>query len=478
MDLKTINKRLISGFLSLSFGQAILLGLNFFVINIFLARILPVETIGVFNIGNTFISLFTFFSDIGLAAALIQKKEITDDDLRSTFLIQEILALALTLLIWFLAPFISQYYKFDSGGLFLIRALAVSFFLTSFKVIPSILLERELKFVPLVIANIVETAFYLATLAILSIMNFSLDAFSYSTLIRGIVGVVVIYMLAPWRIGFSFSKSSLKSLLKFGVPFQINSILALLKDRLVPLIIASIIGKLAMGYIAWSQNLAFLPMLIVTNLIRLTFPTFSRLQDNEKHLRFLLERAIFLTSLISFPLIFGLLAIAPSLIEHVVTDKWKPALPLIYLFSINTFFATFSTTFTNVLNAIGKIKITLYLMIMWTILTWLLSPLLVLWYGFIGAGIASAIISATSIIPIIITKRLVKIEIIKNSYQPFVASLIMGVIVYFVSSFFTQGRISTFIVAIFGGLVYALIIYTFWQKEVIKAVKGSFDETA
>lgn len=478
MDIKTINKRLISGFLSLSFGQALLLGLNFFVINIFLARILPVETIGIFNIGNTFISLFTFFSDIGLAAALIQKKDITEEDLRSTFLIQEIIALVITIIIWFSAPYFSEFYKIGPQGLFLIRALGVSFFLTSFKVIPSILLERELKFIPLVIANIVETAFYLVTLVILSLMNHYLDAFSYSAILRSISGVIALYIFAPWKIGLSFSKSSLKSLLHFGVPFQINSTLALLKDRLVPLIIASMIGKLGMGYIAWAQNLALLPMLIVTNLIRLTFPTFSRLQDNEGHLKYMLERAIFLTSLIAFPLVFGLVSISPALVEHVVTDKWKPALPLIYLFSINTLFAVISTTFTNFLNAIGKIKITLYLMVMWTILTWILSPLFVMWYGFLGAGIATAVISITSIIPVIITQRIIKVELIKNIYQPFLASVAMSAVVYIISLFFTQGRVSTFIVAMFGGLVYALIIVIFWKEKVIRAVKGSFDEAS
>lgn len=475
MDLKVINKRLISGFLSLTFSQALLLAINFITINIVLARILPVGVIGIFNIGNTILSVFTFFSDVGLAAALIQKKDISQDDLKSTFFIQEILAIFITTILWFSVALFAPFFNLDQEGLWLIRALAISFLLTSFKVIPSVLLERQLKFVPLVTVNLVETVFYNGTLIVLSYMNFLLGAFSWAAIARSLVGVLAIYLLAPWKPGISFSKSSLKTLLEFGLPFQANNILALIKDRLVPLIIASIIGPIGVGFVTWSQNLALLPVLLVSNLIRLTFPTFSRLQNQQRLLKHFLERAVFLTSLFSFPLIFGLVSIAPSLVEHVVTDKWKPALPLIYLFSINTFWATISTTFTNFLNAIGKINITLKLMVMWTILTWILSPIMAFYYGFIGVGVASAIISFTSIIAIIITKRIVKVNLIENTYQPFLASIVASFITFIIAQQLAKDYLTTIITVILGGFIYLLLVLLFFKDRLMLAIKGVQD---
>lgn len=472
MDLQVINKRLISGFLSLTFSQAVLLAINFITINIILARILPVGVIGIFNIGNTILSIFTFFSDVGLAASLIQKKDISQDDLKSTFFIQEILAILITTILWFSASLFAHFFNLNQEGMWLIRALAISFLLTSFKVIPSVLLERQLKFVPLVMVNIAETVFYNGALIVLSNLDFGLGAFSWAAIARSLVGLAAIYSLAPWKPGISFSKSSLKGLLQFGLPFQVNNILALIKDRLVPLIIASIIGPIGVGFVTWSQNLALLPVLLVSNLIRLTFPTFSRLQDQKPLLKHFLERAVFLTSFFSFPLIFGLLSITPSLIEHIVTDKWKPALPLIYLFSINTFWATISTTFTNFLNAIGKIKTTLKLMIMWTLLTWILSPVLALFYGFIGVGVASAIISFTSIFAIIITQREVKINLIANTYQPFLASIATSLITFIVASELARDYLTTILTVILAGFIYLLLVLVFFPGKLILAIKG------
>lgn len=472
METQTIHKKLIHGFLGLTFRQTVLLGINFLTINIILARILPVEVIGIFNIGNTILSFFTYFSDIGLAAALIQKKEITKEDLKTTFLTQEILAVLITIAVWFSAEYFASIYKLDMEGVWLIRALAVSFLFTSFKVVPSVLLERDLKFAPLVWVDILESIFYNAGLILLTYMNFSINAFSISAIIRSIVGLISIYLVAPWRPLLGFSKTSMKDLLRFGAPFQLNSILALLKDRLVPLIIANIVGPLGVGFITWAQGLAFLPLMVMNILIRITFPAFSRLQDNRVGLKNALERSIFLTSLLAYPLIFGIIAISPSLIEYVVTDKWKPALPLIFLFSINSFWAILSTTFTNVLNAVGKIGITLKLMVMWTILTWVISPFMAMAYGFVGVGIASAIISFTSIIPILITKKIINVRIIPNIWQPLVASILMAGMVYFLALFLVRDYLSTIVTILLGGFIYILIVFLISQRKVVDAVKG------
>lgn len=467
MDTATLKKKIAAGFLSLAFRKAALLAINYLTINLILARILPVEVIGIFNIANSILAFFTFFSDIGLAAALIQKKDIFPEDIKTTFTVQEILALTITVIIWFSAPTLGQFYNLNNEGMWLIRALAVSFFLVTLKVIPSVLLERELKFQPLVLVEILETILFNFILILLVLNNLSIMAFSFAALARSIVGVIVIYMVAPWRVSVAFSKSSIKALLSFGLPFQANSILALLKDRLVPLIIAKMVGPLGVGYITWAQSLAFLPLEAMNIMIRVTFPAFSRLQDNSKELKKNLEDSLFLTAIFLYPMLFGLVAISPSLITHVVSSKWQPALPLIYLFSIGAFWATLSSPFTNFFNAIGKINITLKLMIMWTALEWILSPILTLFFGYLGVGMASALISVTSVIPILIIKRMIKVEIIKNIWQPILTSIVMAVVVFNIGQIFIYNLLSLVMVVLVGVLIYFGLIFLLAKKRIV-----------
>lgn len=475
MEVTNLKRKIAGGFLSLTFRKALLLGLNYLTINIVLARILPVSTIGIFNIASSVLAFFTFFGDIGLAAALIQKKEIKPEDIRTTFTIQEILAFIILSLVWIGAPQLASFYVLDQMGMWLIRSLAISFFLVSLKVIPSVLLERELKFGPLVAVEVLETIVFNLILVLLTLANFSVAAFSFAVLARGTVGVIAIFSLAPWRVRVGFSSSSVKSLLNFGLPFQANSILALLKDRLVPLVIAKMVGSVGIGYITWAQSLAFLPLEAMNIMIRVTFPAFSRLQGNSEKLGQILEDSLFVTSLVLYPMLFGLLAVAPSLIAHVVSSKWQQALPLIYLFGLAAFFATLSSPFTNFLNAIGKIKITLRLMVMWTVLEWGLSPILTIHFGFLGVGIASAIISVTSIIPIIIIKKIADIKIIKNIWKPILASLVMAIFAFFLSHIFVYNFLSLVLVILVSAAFYSGLIFSLARQRIMNYLKGFKD---
>lgn len=471
MDTRSVNKKIIHGFLTLTFRKAALLAIIFLVTNVWLARILPPSVIGIFNIANSILTFFAYFSDIGLAAAIIQKKEITTKELETTFTVQQILVLIISSVIFIGAPFFSQFYNLDYSAVWLIRALAVGFFLSSLKVLPSVLLERKLQFGPLVFAEILETAGFLLALVYLTYQNYGVNAYTFAVLVRAVLGTVTIYLIAPWRISVGISREAFKSLINFGIPFQLNSLLALLKDRLVPLVVARMVGPTGIGYITWSQNIAFLSLEVMNIMVRVMFPAFARLQHDERALKSTLERTIFLTGLLFYPILFGVLAIAPSLVAHVVSSKWGPALPLIYLFSINAFWAAISTSFTNFLTAIGKIGITLKLMVLWTILEWALVPVLTIYYGFYGVAIAQAIIAFTSIIPIIIVVRMIKINVLKQLWQPLSASIVMGILTYMIAIYFVFNFLSLLVASLIGGLIYLLIMIVLARDRILNEIR-------
>ncbi|MFH0937191.1 MAG: oligosaccharide flippase family protein [Candidatus Daviesbacteria bacterium] len=467
LSITEIKKRILSSFMSLTARQIALRAISFITLNIVLARILPVETLGIFNIATAVITFFAFFSDIGLAASLIQKKEsVTSEDVKTVFTIQQIVVVILSLAILLGAPAIGNFYKLDESGIWLVRVLGFSFFLSSLKVVPSVLLERELRFQPLVVVEIVETLIFNILLILLVTKDLGIWSFSIAALSRGIVGTILIYILAPAKIGFQINKESARQLLSFGIPYQANSFLAVLKDRLVPLVIARMVGPVGIGYITWAQAMAFLPLEVMNIVIRITFPAFSRLQDNKEVLGKAVEKSLFATSLLVYPALFGLGAILPSVVAYVVSPKWQQAVPSFYLFAFSTFWAVISTTFTNTLNATGYIKTTLKLMILWTTLTWLLTPLFVVIYGFIGVAMASFIISFTSVITIILAKKILVIKVLDAVVLPTIASLIMAIVIFGFSQIFVRNFLTLILAISLGGFIYFGIIILF-KKELV-----------
>ncbi len=475
IDFQIVKKRAVSGVVVLT-GRTFFLSLLSFFATALLTVFLEPSQFGVFWIVSAVVSFLSYFSDIGLAAALIQKKEkLNQNDLNTTFVVQQVLVIFILFLLFLFSPALVRFYSLDFEGKILLYALGVSLFMSSLKTIPSVLLERNLEFGKLIIPQILENLTYNVLAVFLAWQGFGTRSFTYSVLARGFVGLIAIYVIYPWRPTFSFSKESLRSLLKFGVPYQLNTFLATIKDDGLTAFLGGILGGYGVGLLGWAQKWGQAPLrFFMDQVIKVTFPAFSRIQDNKDELRSALERSLFFISFLVFPSLFGLLALAPLLVYLIPKYiKWEPALIPLYLIGFNTIFASISTQLTNFLNATGRIKTTFKLMIMWTTLSWLFIPFLSYKFGVIGAAFGYALVGVSSLVVFFVVFRFLRFSFLRSFLKPLVASLIMFVTLYFLRIKLTISFFSFWVLLGVGGIVYFLLIYLMVGNLLIEDVKKS-----
>lgn len=409
VNIDHIKKQSLTGVLALT-SRTFVLQIISFIATFLLTIFLSPAIFGIFYLVSAIISFLGYFSDIGLAAALIQKKEdLTDDDLKTTFTIQQLIVSIVVILAFVFSSAIGEFYRLNQNGLWLLRALIVSFFLSSLKTIPSILLERKLEFQKLVIPQIVETLSFYVIAVILAWQGLGVTSFTWAVLARGVVGLIAIYIVSPWRIRLGFSKKVFQRLVRFGMPFQFNSFLALIKDDLLTIYLGKVLPLAHVGYIGWAKKWAEIPLrLIMDNVIRVTFPAFSRMQNMKKTLGHAIEKALFGLTVSIFPLTISMLFFIQPVITIIPRyDKWQPALLSFYLFSIGSLIASLNTPLTNALNAIGRIKTTLALMIFWTVAVWLLTITFVKFYGFNGVSLALLCLTITVVLVVRLVQNVV-----------------------------------------------------------------------
>ena len=438
IDLGLVKKRSLLGVFSLVSRSFFIQGIAF-ASTFFLTVFLDPQIFGIFYLVSAFINFFTYFSDVGLAAALIQKKEkVTSQDLKTTFSIQQFLVISLLIFIFILSPFARRWYHLGSEGIYLLYALGISFFLSSLKTIPSVILERNLKFTLLIIPQILETLAFNGVAVFLAWRGFGLASFTWAVLARGAVGLVAIYLIAPWKIGFAFSRPSFSGLLRFGLPYQANTLMAVIKDDLMTILLGRIIGPVGLGYLGWGKKWAEMPLrFLMDNVSKVAFPAYSRLQDHQEALKKAVEKTLFFLSFLTFPLLTGMALLASDLVKIIPRYlKWEPALLALYLYCFNSAWATISTSMTNLLNAVGQIKKTFKLMIMWLVLTWALMPVLAIKFGFNGVAYAVAIISFSSIVAILVARKAVRFDLVSPVGKPLLATILMGLFLYFFRNFF------------------------------------------
>ena len=475
IGLDTIKERSVTGVIALT-GRYFVLYVMALIAQIFLGIYLTPAEWGVFALASAVTDFLVYFSDVGLAASLIQsEKEISDDDLKTTFTIQQALVISLLLILVIFSSKIGTVFGLERPGMMLLYALGFSLFLSSLRTIPTVLLERKIEFHKIAFVNVAEAAIYYSLLVFSAARGAGINSFTYAIVGRAIVGVVLMYIVSPWIPKFGISWSSLKRLLAFGVPYQANTLIALAKDRGTTLLLGKILGLEALGILDWAQKWSQISLRIVLDSVtKVTFPAFSRMQKEREHLPRSVTRSIFFITLLAFPAITGLVILAPVVIQIIPKyEKWTPALLPLTFFAVNAIFAAFTTQLTNLLNAIGKIKITFYLMIMWGSLTLLVIPYLAGRYGANGAALGYAIVSSSSVVAVYLAKRYVNFSLSDSVVKPFLAASAMAVVLIIVRGALPPTVYSLSILVIVGVAVYGVIIVGMVGKSLMDDAKRS-----
>lgn len=473
INLGEIKQKAVKGVVALTgrtFFLQIISFFGFFLLTVFLNQ----AQIGLFFAVSELIGILGYFSDIGLAAALIQKKEKPElKEIRSTFTIQQFIVLSLVALVFIFTPFLRNFYNISNEGVWLLWALAFGFFLASLKTIPSVLLERDLKFEFLVLVEIAETLIFYLIAVVLARRGFGVLSYAWAVFARGILGVFLIYIICPWKIGFSFDFASLKRLLSFGIPYQGNTFLAVIKDRVMNVFLWKIIGAEGVGILGWAQKWAQAPLrFFMDPVMKVTFPAYSRMQTDKEALNKAIEKTLFFVSFLTFPMLAGAVVLIKPLIFLIPKyQKWEVAILAFSLYAFNSAWGAVTTPLTNALSAVGKIKTVFKLMVMWTVLTWIFYPLMAFKFGYNGVAAASALVATSSIVAIIIAKRTFGFNFWLSIKQALIASLLMGGVLFLFIPLFSKSILHLIILIFLGGSFYLGLVYFLTKGEVINDVK-------
>lgn len=471
----TVKKKVVKG-IGILTARTFLIQAVSFAANALLTVFLEPSEYGVFFLVSALVNFLAYFGDIGFAAALIQKKEQPSKiELKTIFTAQQILVTTIFLIVVLITPFLETLYKLDQKAVYLLWAVAFSLILSSLKTIPTVLMERKLDFNRWVVPQIIETIIFNLTIVFLAWQGYGVASFTIGVLFRGFSGLIVTYIIMPWVPGISFSLSAFRSILKFGVPYQANALLAMVKDDGITLFLGGFLGPTGIGLLGWAQKWAYAPLrFFMDQVIKVTFPAFSRLQDQKGELSVAVSRSILFICILAFPSLVMLGTIAPSLTEIIPKySKWNPALIALVLISITSAFAAVTTPLTNVLNAIGKISITFKLMVMWTVLTWVFVPGLSFFYGINGAAFGFTLVGLSSVIAIYISSKYINIDYQQSIGKPLLASIIMGLVLLFIK-YLVVVSIQQVILMVVAGLFVYIVAIMLIEPKLIGMVRLIF----
>jgi len=384
-----VNKQAKKGIRLLMVRQVVLQALTM-VGGIVLARTLEPSVYGLYVIATFLVAAFALFGDFGLAPSLIQRKnDIGEKDIQVAFTLQQITTSILVILLIVTAPFLVHLYKeAPPETVWLVRALAFSLYLTSWRTMSALQLERKLKYDRLAWIEVGETVVFQGLAVILALMGKGVWSFVIATLARGVFGATLIYAVAPWRVRFAFDKETARQILKFGIPFQLGSIVHNVGGWITPVLVGGMIGPQAVGYLNWASSNGKKPLVIVDSIMRVAFPHFSRIQDDRKEVERMMSKYLTYLLIPAGIWFVVLLTAGHSLVSWIYKPKWNPAVPALTLYAFVVSLDVIVWVVSVSMNACGLAKLAAKRASVRTISHIVLALPLVHFLGFNGVPVA------------------------------------------------------------------------------------------
>jgi|SRR3989344_4917694 len=456
----------IGGFKKKAIAGATILGIKrvviqviFTVSNIFLARLLFPTDFGTFAIVVFVVTLFSFFTDLGLGPALIQRKaKITDSDLQTVFTFQILLSLIMVVIIFIGARLFSNYFQIGDKGANLLRIYSFYLFLLPFRSTSGVLLERFLLYNKITIVEVVENVLTAVLTLFFVVFHLGVSSFVYGWLIGYSVGAILYFVFAPWKIRLNFKKEIFLNLSRFGLPFQLNSILGLFYGPFILLYLGKTVGPQNLGYFQWAAGFAVFPTVVADIINRITFPLGARVQSDNLAFRKVIEKSVMIVSASSLPIAGFMIVAAPLVINFVYTDRWLPALPAVYLGVFQSVIISQTGVFSQLLYSRGKANVMRNMGIFWAVTAWILAPILISRFNFVGMSMTLLILSGSGIWLIFRLKREVNFSWFSNFFPYLIGSVFSSLVFFVAIRFFPVSILNLIIVLSLSFTVYGCFL--------------------
>ncbi|HPX32348.1 MAG TPA: lipopolysaccharide biosynthesis protein [Erysipelotrichaceae bacterium] len=448
-----------------------------FVVSLILARLLTTHDFGVVAIILIFIDVANVFVTTGFGSALVQKKNPTDEDYSTIFFFNIVFSFFVYLVIFLLAPKIEAFYEISKLGFYL-RLLALKIPISGFSLTQQAYVQKNMLFKIFFFSTVTGTIVSAALGIYLAVSGYGPLALVFQYLTNAFIASVVLWFAIDWRPKLYFSFKVLLPLFNYGWKILFASILHSIYMNLRGLVI---------GKFYTPNDLAFfnqgykIPGIFVTN-VNVTvdsvlFPVMSKKQDDKKELKTLVSKSLSISSIIIWPIMIGLLAVSKNLILIVLTEKWLPCLPFLWIACIQGGFEPIQVTNLQAIKSMGRSDLILIMEFIKKgcgILFLLLAVKHGVFAIALGGAMQTVVATFVNIFP---NKKLLDYSYsqqIKDMLPAFVLASIMGVVVISMN-YININLIILLLAQVFVGVVvYVLLVYVFQREtfnEVISLVK-------
>ena len=435
-----------------------------------LARLLMPKEFGIVAVVSVFIAFFSLLSEMGLSVGIVQKKDLTDEDISSFFILTVFISILFGLCFFIFSYAIAAFYKnsiyIDIGHL-----LCITLIFSTLLTVPSSILRKNKKFLTIGIIEIIVIILSGMFGVFLALKNFSYYALVIQSIINSVLLFIGFYIYSGIRVGFIFSVNSIRKIFKYSFYQFLFNTINYFSRNLDNILIGKFLGPTALGFYDKAYNLMLYPVRNLTGVVSsILHPVLAEYQDKSSVIYTVYLKILKLLLLLGIPISIFLFFSAKEVILILFGNNWVQSISVFRVLALSVWLQMLLATTGSIFQVAGR---TDFLFLSGTMSNILLVIGMVVGMQKGITGVAIGIVAAFYILFIPSFWILIKVVLnhdIKEFFKLFIKPLIIGspiIILLYIESILLNVNI---FISFFIKLSSTMLVYSIGLK-----IAGEYD---
>jgi O-antigen/teichoic acid export membrane protein len=297
-------------------------------ITILIARILVPGDYGLMAMSTIITGYALGLSELGLGNAIIQRLNVSKNELSTVFWFSFLFTVILAFSC-FPISYLTAYIMHDLRVIPITQTVSVIFILNGLQIVPSSIIRKEMDFKSIGLIDMI--CIIVSSLSMFAIAKFGGGVWTliFGYIIRSFIRTVLLFGRSKWKPTLHFNFAESRPFISFGVVVALGRSLFYIQEKSDTFFAGRAWKSNLLGYYSFALQLAQIPTDRIVSLINnVSFPAFSKLQNDQNAFNKLYLNIAKVTAVVVFPLFLGGFILGGDLIKVILNPKWYPMITL------------------------------------------------------------------------------------------------------------------------------------------------------
>lgn len=296
-----------------------------FLVSIVLARLLTPDDYGLLGIIQIVTVVCTALVNAGFTTALIRKKNATDDDYNTSFIVNLVLSIGIYFVVFVCSPLIADFFRREEL-VSLIRVTSVGLIIGALALVQQTRLTKRIDFKTQTKVTIVASIGSGIIGIAIALLGYGVWALVAQLLSLEVLRTTLLWYYNKWIPQLRFSSQSFHELFGFGWKIMVSGLLDAIWRELYQVVVGRFYSPATLGQYTRAKQFSNLFSNNLMNVIqRVTYPVLSTIQNEKDRMVSAYRRIIKTTMFVAAISMFALGAISEPLLYCLIGPKWHEA---------------------------------------------------------------------------------------------------------------------------------------------------------